>query len=65
MSEQLMSLVERLRNPAWESGGEGEPARLNIEQTREAMEEAADVIGLIWAVIGDAARHRTLAEAKP
>lgn len=53
-----MTLVERLRNPAW-AGIPGEPARLNIEQTRETMDEAADLIGALWALVGGAARHRS------
>jgi len=37
-----MTLVERLRNPAWES--DGSIARLNVERTLEDMRQAADVI---------------------
>lgn len=44
MNSQKMTLVERLQNPAWESDGAGKPARLNIEQTRQAMTEAAEKI---------------------
>ena len=46
-----MTLIERLRNPAWEGAPGGEPARLNIKQTRETMDEAADLIGALVAII--------------
>ncbi len=39
-----MTLVERLRNPTWESDGpitEDKPAKLNVARTRADMEEAA------------------------
>ena len=39
-----MTLIERLRNPAWYSGGPGQDARLQVEQTRDDMREAADRI---------------------
>jgi len=47
MPDEPMTLIERLRNPAWESDGlmvEAKPARLNVEQTRRDMNEAADTI---------------------
>ncbi|MCC2649849.1 MAG: hypothetical protein K0R61_34 [Microvirga sp.] len=47
---QPMTLVERLRNPSWESVP-GEDARLNIAQTRETMDEAADLISAITALL--------------
>ncbi len=58
MADQPMTLVERLRNPAWNGDNV-----LDTEQTRETMEEAADLIGALWALVGDAARHRP--EPKP
>lgn len=45
-----MTLIERLRNPAWESVP-GEEARLNVEQTRETMDDAADLIAAITALL--------------
>jgi hypothetical protein len=48
--EKAMTLIERLRNPAWESVP-GEDARLNIAQTREAMDDAADLIAAITALL--------------
>lgn len=42
-----MTLIEKLRNPAWESNGsltDNLPAKLHVEQTRDTMEEAADKI---------------------
>lgn len=71
-----MTLIERLRNPQWRAPfvptpmvpgqsftltvGTPEPI-LDTVVTREAMDEAADLIGALWALIGDAARHRPLA----
>lgn len=45
-----MTLIERLRNPAWESDGlmvEGKAAKLNIAQTLSVMEAAAREIEVI------------------
>lgn len=49
-TEKAMTLIERLRNPAWESVP-GEDARLNVEQTREAMDDAADLIAAITSLL--------------
>jgi hypothetical protein len=48
--EKCMTLIERLRNPAWECVP-GEDARLNVTQTREAMDDAADLIASITALL--------------
>lgn len=45
MTTEPMTLIEKLRNPAWESadGPAGElPAVLNVEQTVATMTEAAE-----------------------
>ena len=44
MPDEPMTLVERLRNPAWEHSGVLKPLRLNVGQTLAAMKEAADEI---------------------
>lgn len=54
MSDKPMTLIERLRNPAFEDGG-----ALNIEQTRKAMDEAADTLGALMAIIKMANVDRT------
>ncbi len=51
MADETMTLIEKLRNPAWEVAEwiEGSPTehalpkslKLNVEQTRATMEEAA------------------------
>ena len=50
MADEPMTLVERLRNPAWEHGA-GERPRLDVEQTRAAMSDAADLISAITALL--------------
>ena len=46
MSNDPMSLIERLRNPAWHGSGlsRGQPAELDVKQTVADMAEAADTI---------------------
>lgn len=46
-----MTLVERLRNPAWIANPDGGEALLAVAQTRADMEEAADLISAIKALI--------------
>jgi hypothetical protein len=41
MADDPMTLIERLRNPAWYSRGPGQDARLQVEQTLNDMREAA------------------------
>lgn len=41
-----MTLIEQLKNPAWEAEP-GQPARLNIEQTRKTMDKAAEALAQI------------------
>lgn len=43
-SPDHMTLIERLRNPAWKSGGPWTDAVLDVERTRADMSEAADRI---------------------
>ena len=42
--KKRMTLIERLRNPAWKSGGTWADATLETAQTRRTMEEAASTI---------------------
>lgn len=49
--DKEMTLIERLRNPQWETNPNGGDALLNVKQTRADMEEAADLIGAIKALI--------------
>ena len=42
MPDEPMTLIERLRNPAWEKDGSG--VKLNIDRTVDDMKEAADEI---------------------
>ena len=51
MAEKLMTLIERLRNPAWEQDATTRTAKLNIEQNRAAMDDAADVLAAIKAIL--------------
>lgn len=51
MSTEKMTLMDRLKNPAWEHDATTGTAKLNIEQTRETMDEAADLIGAITALL--------------
>jgi len=46
MENDPMTLIERLRNPAWHGSGmtRGMPAELNVKQTVADMAEAADEI---------------------
>ena len=48
-----MTLVERLRNPAWETRdySNGNDAALNVTQTRKTMDEAADAICVMLAAL--------------
>ncbi len=41
---EAMTLIERLRNPAWETNPNGGDALLNVAQTRATMDEAAKKI---------------------
>lgn len=54
MAEKKMTLVERLRNPAWEPGASG----LNVEQTRATMTEAANEIESLQEALHDALNPR-------
>lgn len=61
MTEKRMTLIERLRNPAWEAdpnpdprGASHTPARLNIEQTRATMNAAADELESLQESLDDA-----------
>lgn len=54
-----MTLIERLRNPAWESDGlpaEGKPAKLNVAQTCSAMDAAAREIDTLRADLAEIER---------
>ncbi len=51
MTNDPMTLIERLRNPAFETNPSGGDALLSVKQTRADMEEAADLIGAIKALI--------------
>ena len=46
MSADPMTIIERLRNPAWHSSGmsRGQPAELDVKQTVADMAEAANEI---------------------
>lgn len=64
MTDKKMTLIERLRNPAWESDGgitSEKPARLNVEQTRKDMAAAADEIESLQEALDDAL-HPNLSE---
>ena len=52
MTDKKMTLVERLRNPAWES--DGHATVLAIEQTRKAMDDAAAEIESLQEALDDA-----------
>lgn len=49
--ERAMTLIERLRNPAWETNPSGGDALLDVKQAREAMDDAADLIAAITALL--------------
>ena len=44
MPNEPMTLLDRLRNPAWKSGGTWADAVLHTDQTRDNMKEAASEI---------------------
>ncbi len=51
MTNDAMSLIERLKNPAWVENPAGGDALLDTKQTRETMDEAADLLGAIKALL--------------
>lgn len=53
MSDKKMTLLEKLRNPAWEGDG-----RLSVEQTLNTMAEAADEIESLQESLDDAMNPR-------
>jgi len=50
MANERMTLIERLRNPAWESVGPGE-ARLDKNRAIDTMREAASTIEQLRATL--------------
>lgn len=62
MSNDLMTLIERLRNPQWSGTGIGD-AILDPVQTRKDMDEAADVIERLQRELIDANSYADLRAA--
>jgi hypothetical protein len=54
MTDKPMTLVERLRNPAYHGSGltRGKPADLDVKRTISDMAEAADEIENLRCVLG-------------
>lgn len=59
MSNEPMTLIERLRNPAWKSDSNRRESFLDAEQTLATMREAADTLGALMAIIKMANVDRT------
>jgi hypothetical protein len=59
MSDEPMTLIERLRNPAWKSDLDRSEPFLDAEQTLATMTEAADTLGALMAIIKMANVDRT------
>lgn len=63
MAELRMTLIEKLRNPAWERDpaaalNSQAPARLNVEQTIATMDDAANEIESLQESLNDALNPR-------
>jgi hypothetical protein len=62
MTDKTMTLIERLRNPAWEADGpttEAKPAKLNVTKTLATMAEAAAEIESLKEAYEDALNPRS------